>query len=93
MRAAQGCASARLVFLERSVPDYSATIAAIDAAILAWSGKPVKLTEGGAAGRAVEYRSLDDLLKARKYYASLQAQSTAPSRGFKIGQFTAGDAK
>jgi hypothetical protein len=50
--------------------DYSAIITAIDAAIEEWVGEPVSLADGH--GRQVTYRSLSQLLEARKYYAELQ---------------------
>lgn len=51
--------------------DYAAIIEVIDAAILEWVGEPVMLQE---AGRSVTYRSLTQLIDARKYYANLQLQ-------------------
>ena len=55
----------------------AAIIAAIDDAILAWAGKPVRLK--GPDGREVEYRSLTELISARNAYAQLQATA---SNGF-----------
>lgn len=62
-------------------------IAAIDEAIENWVGKPVSLSING---RIVTYRSLTELIEARRYYASLQAAS-GPIRGsIKIAQFKSG---
>lgn len=51
--------------------DYTAIIDAIDEAILSWVGEPVQLQE---QGKMVTYRSLTQLLDARRYYAKLQLQ-------------------
>lgn len=56
-----------------SAATYTAIIAAIDAAILNWAGEPVVIEQGG---KKVEYRKLDDLLKARKTYAQLLSTAT-----------------
>ncbi len=66
--------------------DYAAIIAAIDNAITAWAGKPLTLSE---SGRSVTYRSLNELLDARRYYAKL-AIAAANKKPFKIGHFKAG---
>ena len=66
--------------------DYAAIIEAIDAAIAAWASKPVTLAE---SGRSVTYRSLNELLDARRYYAKL-AISAANKKPFKISHFKAG---
>lgn len=51
--------------------DYTTIIAAIDAAIEEWVGEPVSMADGH--GRQVTYRSINQLLDARKYYAALQS--------------------
>lgn len=51
--------------------DYADIIAAIDAAILNWASQPVEIDVNG---RKTIYRSLDELTRARKYYAQLLAQ-------------------
>jgi len=71
------------------VADYTAIIAAIDAAITDWAGSPVMLTE---SGRSVTYRSLKELIEARKYYAKLNVASTN-SRGFTIRHLKTGGAR
>ena len=48
---------------------YSDIVAAIDAAIAAWAGRPV--TVSFADGRSNTYRSLDELVRARDYYCKL----------------------
>jgi hypothetical protein len=62
---------------------YSAIVEAIDAAILAWCGQAVELSVGG---RTTRYRSLDELTRARKYYASLAANSAAGGRKFRVSE-------
>jgi len=69
--------------------DYAAIIEAIDAAITAWAGKPVALAE---SGRSVTYRSLNEPLDARRYYAKL-AITAANKKPFKISHFKAGGAR
>jgi hypothetical protein len=54
-------------------------IDAIDAAIAAWADKPVTLSNNG---RTTTYRSLRELIEARRYYASLAASAaTTPTTG------------
>jgi len=60
--------------------DYSAIVAALDAAILANAGKPTSITING---RTYQYRSLDELTAAREKFAALAATSSL-GRGFKI---------
>jgi len=62
-------------------------ITAIDAAIESWAGKPVSLSING---RQVQYRSLDELISARKYYASVAAGSGNIRDSFKIAHFRSG---
>jgi len=69
--------------------DYAAIITAIDAAILEWAGEPVSMQEGG---RSVTYRSLTQLIDARKYYANLQQQVTN-KKPFGIINLKAGGAR
>jgi hypothetical protein len=74
-------------FVARAGPknmSYATVIAAIDAAIESWAGTAVRIS---IAGRSIEYRSLGELIEARKYYASLNATST---RGFQITNLKAG---
>ena len=61
-------------------------IAALDAAILAWADKPVTLANNG---RTTTYRSLDELIRARTYYASLAAAAT-PSGSLRMSRFRSG---
>ena len=51
-----------------STTTYQTIIDAIDAAITAWVGDPVSMT---FAGGTVTYRSLTELIEARRHYASL----------------------
>ena len=60
---------------------YSAIITAIDDAIEGWVGKPVSLST--SSGESVTYRSLNELIDARKYYAALAARA-ANKKPFKI---------
>lgn len=65
---------------------YATIIAAIDAAIEAWAGKPVTLTVNGHTNT---YRTFEELLSARKYYAGL-ASSSAPSSALRMTRFNSG---
>lgn len=69
--------------------DYAAIIAAIDTAIQNWAGKPMTIT---VEGRTITYRSFQQLIEARKYYAQLAAQGTG-GKGFKITNLKATSAK
>jgi len=69
--------------------DYTTIIAAIDTAIENWAGTPMTLAE---SGRSVTYRSLRELLDARRYYASLSV-SDRNSKGFTIHHLKAGGAR
>ena len=69
--------------------DYQAIIDAIDAAITSWVDKPVTLS---IAGRSITYRSLNELLEARRHYAKL-AIAGRTGRGFTMTNLKAGDAK
>ena len=51
---------------------YAAIITAIDDAIASWAGEPVTHTRDG---KSFTYRTLDELINARKYYASLANKS------------------
>lgn len=66
---------------------YAAIIAKIDEAIENWAGEPVQISEGTMS---LTYRSIDDLIKARKYYASLAAAANRGGRGFSITKLRAG---
>ena len=66
--------------------DCAAIIAAIDEAILSWIGQPVSLS---ISGRTVTYRSLNELLEARKYYVKQQSASSN-GRAFTITKLKAG---
>lgn len=70
--------------------DYQAIIDAIDAAITSWAGTPQ--TIAAADGRSVTYRSLGELIAARRYYAKL-AVAARVGRGFTITNLKAGDGK
>lgn len=70
--------------------DNQAIIDAIDAAITSWTGSPQSITAGD--GRSITYRSLGELIEARKYYVKLAITSTT-GRGFTITNLRAGDAK
>ena len=65
---------------------YATIIAAIDAAIEAWAGKPVTVTLDGHTNT---YRTFDELRAARKYYAGLVAAS-APSSALRMTRFNSG---
>ena len=68
--------------------DYQAIIDAIDAAILAWVGEPVSLS---IAGRTLTYRSLGELLEARKHYSTI-LRTQSGGQGFQISHIAAGGA-
>ena len=70
--------------------DYQAIIDAIDAAIANWTGSAQSIT--AADGRSVTYRSLGELIDARKHYAKL-AVINRTGRGFTITNLKAGDGK
>jgi hypothetical protein len=70
--------------------DYQAIIDAIDVAIANWTGSPQSIT--AADGRSITYRSLAELVDARKYYAQL-AITSRTGRGFTITNLKAGDGK
>ncbi|NIP26664.1 MAG: hypothetical protein GWN94_19835 [Phycisphaerae bacterium] len=70
--------------------DYQAIIDAIDSAITSWTGSPKSIT--AEDGRSVTYRSLADLLNARKHYVKL-AIAKRTGRGFTITNLKAGDGK
>ena len=69
---------------------FAAIIASIDDAINNWANQPVTLTTAG--GQTVTYRSLNELLAARKYYAQLAANQ-ANSKPFKVSVLKAGDGR
>ena len=60
--------------------DYQAVVDAIDAAILNWVGEPITISQ---SGRALTYRTIDELTRARKYYARLASAAGNP-KGFKV---------
>jgi len=64
---------------------YTTIIAAIDNAIETWAGSPLSIQVNN---RTTTYRSLEDLLKARRYYAQLQANANA-GRPFRISEIKA----
>lgn len=68
--------------------DYATIIATIDAAINNWAGKPLSLSING---RAITYRSLTELIEARRYYAGV-ANVKRNQRGFTITRLKAGGA-
>jgi hypothetical protein len=68
---------------------YSDIVAALDAAILAWCDKPVTLSHPG--GRSNTYRSLDELIRARDYYAKLTAATANnPGSRLRFARFNSG---
>lgn len=71
--------------------DYQAILDAIDAAVLAGVSTPGSLTAGG---QTVEYRSLDDLMRAREKYASLlmgtAATPASTMPGVNVARFKGG---
>jgi len=67
---------------------YQSIITAIDTAIENWVDKPVTLA---IEGRSTTYRSLTELLEARKYYANL-LRTQSGGVGFQIHHFEAGGA-
>ena len=69
--------------------DYAAIIDAIDTAITNWTDQPVNIS---IAGRSITYRSLKELLDARRYYVQL-ATTSRVGRGFTITNLKAGNGK
>ncbi len=69
---------------------YADIIAAIDAAVLSWAGQPVRVKD--EYNREIEYRSLDELMRARAQYVQLQVSSSG-QRGFALQTIQPGDAK
>ena len=69
--------------------DYSEIIAAIDAAVLAKAAFPITLSSGG---KATTYRSLMELIEARKFYMELQSASGDIRDAIKISHFKPGGA-
>ena len=69
---------------------YATIIANIDDAINNWVDKPVTVIT--SEGKTVTYRSLRELIEARKYYAQLAANQ-ANSKPFKTSIIKAGDAR
>ena len=59
---------------------YATIITEIDDAILEWIGKPITITVNN---RSTTYRSVDELIRARRYYAKLSAAANN-GKGFKI---------
>jgi len=72
-----------------STSTYQAIIDAIDAAILAWAGKPLTLSQ---AGHSVTYRTLAELQKARAFYDNLLNKPTSSSPGFLLQRIKPGGA-
>lgn len=68
---------------------YTTIIAAIDTAIEAWVGEPVSISSGS---RSYTYRSLADLIAARKHYAALLNGSGETRSTFKVAHFKPGGA-
>ena len=69
--------------------DYNTIIDAIDTAITNWVGEPAQISE---AGRSVTYRSLSDLVAARRMYAKL-ANTARNGRGFTISRIKSSGAR
>ena len=65
--------------------DYQAIIDAIDTAIADWVGQPVTMT--AASGKSQTYRSLTELIAARREYVAL-LKSQQGSSGFHISALT-----
>jgi len=59
----------------------------IDAAVLAWAGKPMTLSQ---AGSSVTYRTLAELLKARAFYQKLLHTPTSSSPGYLLRRIKPG---
>ena len=68
--------------------DYSAQLAAIDAAITAGAAEPLMLSD--AHGQQITYRGMDELIRARKHYQSLQHSQGTIRQGMRIGFFRPG---
>jgi len=66
--------------------DYAAIIDALDTAITSWAAKPVQLS---IEGRSITYRSLNELIEARRYYAKLLAKPNN-EKGFTITHLKSG---
>jgi hypothetical protein len=58
---------------------YATIIETIDTAINTWAGRPVSIA---VEGRTITYRSLRELMDARKYYSQLAAGQSR--QGFRI---------
>lgn len=69
--------------------DYTAILAAIDAAILAGAATPLTLS---VAGKSTTYRTLTELIAARKHFVALQAAAGDIRDGIKIAHFKKGGA-
>ena len=69
--------------------DYQAMVDAIDTAITNWLGKPVSIN---VSDFSITYRSLGELIEARRHYAKL-AIAKKTGRGFTITNLKAGDAR
>lgn len=69
---------------------YAAIVEAIDAAILDWIGEPISIQTGQ---RQLTFRSLDELTRARRYYAQLAASASAGGRKFRISEIKANGAR
>jgi hypothetical protein len=76
------------VFQERlgMAATYAEIIAALDDAILAGASRPVEIEHKGKRHR---YETLDSMIKARAYFAGLQAAQTVGG-GFHIGLISNG---
>lgn len=66
---------------------YQTIIDAIDVAIEGWVGKAVMVASPN--GGSITYRSLDELIRARKYYERLVGRTSAAGRP-RLGNVTAG---
>jgi len=69
--------------------DPQSIVDALDAAILAWAGKPMTLS---FSGRSVTYATLSDLIAARDYYAQQVLLSTDSKVGFRLTKVRPGGA-
>lgn len=68
--------------------NYKDIVAAIDEAVLNWAGRPITLRF--ADGRTNTYRTLDELVAARKYYAQLIAGSKPIRQSIRLARLIPG---
>ena len=67
--------------------DYAAILTTLHAAVADWAGSPVRVKD--AYGREVEYRSLDELVRAIKTYTALAA-TASDGQGVRLTPLAAG---